>query len=54
MQQELQALLHKEDVHHDIYAIGTQGGVVSSMFKPSKATLNRMIADELGENFVML
>jgi len=54
---DLQNLLHSDDIHHNIIAVGTQealGGIVGSMFKPSKEVMNRMIQDCLGPNFTML
>ena len=50
-------LLHPDVIHHDMYVVGSQEaltGIVSSMFKPSKATMNRMIAEALGDDYVML
>ena len=50
-------MLHADSIHHDIFVIGTQealGGIVGSMFKPSKEVMNRMIQDSLGPKYVML
>jgi hypothetical protein len=50
-------LLHPDVIHHDIYVIGTQealGGIVGSMFSPSKELMNQMIQECLGPQFIML
>lgn len=41
--EDMRNLLHPQDIHHDIYVIGTQealGGIVGAMFSPSKRVMN--------------
>ena len=54
---DLRNLLHPDVIHHDIFVIGTQealGGIVGSMFSPSKEVMNKMIQECLGPNYIML
>lgn len=55
--QDLRNLLHPEDIHHDIYVIGTQealGGIVGAMFKPSKKAMNDILQENLGDDYLMV
>ena len=54
---DVENLLHKQDIHHDIYVVGTQealGGIVGSMFKPSKQAMNDMLQECLGPEYTMI
>lgn len=54
---DIAALLFPQDVHHDLYVVGSQealSSIMGSIFKPNKEAMNQMIQESLGHDYTMV
>jgi len=56
-EREIKNLIHPDQIHHDIYAVGSQealNSITGSIFSPCKKKMNQMIQNCLGNDYAMV